>query len=538
MFSTTTPAARAGRNGPPAEPPLPLSRYLAAALVPALLAVALYLPSLANPLVWDDEIHVPLAREMTVAEAFGNAGGEYRRPLVLLSYLGQWKAGAGSDAALHAANVLLHGGNCALLTWLLLSVGLTPAAAAGAALIFAAHPLQSGSVAYVSGRTDILAATFTLLALLLAERAPDHAMRSGRGPLASVRPGQWGATLGCAVCVALAALSKEIGLVAGPLVALLYYYRRRHGRSPSPMLPLAALLTSAGCALLVMPPAALTGRVPLWLRLRGVGTAAATYAQLLVWPSGLHLDRLTPTRGDEAAAAALVLTGLALTASIRFARVPTLTSLGLLCAVALYLPGSGWIPVSPAIAERLVFTPEQFVYLALAPLCALLAGALQRYGGNLAAIGGASLLVLLSVPAVLARERDFASAEQVYRTTLVHSPSPRACFNLGRLQLDARNYQEAAATYQRCVDFSPHDGGVRGQLAIAYQKLGRAAEARANYLRAVELDDRSALLWSNFATLDANEGHYDQAREKWQRALAIDPAFAPARSALSKLSAR
>ncbi len=536
MPSITKRTARPGRAGPV---PAPASRTLAraaAALLPALFAFALYLPSLGNPLVWDDDFHLPLARKMTVAETFGNAGGEYRRPVVLLSYMGQWKVGMASAAELHAVNVLLHGANSLLLALLLLRMGLPASVAGAAALVFAVHPLQSGSAAYISGRTDLLAAAFTLLALLLVAQGPDQDKHSRRGAPTGDHPfRELAAALACAACVALAALSKEIGLAAGPLVALFAYFQLRRGRHPSPLLPIAALVTCVCCALLVMPPAATAGGLSLSLRLRAVGTAAATYTQLLVWPVGLHLDRLSPTRGHQAIFTALTLTGLAAAVVIRFVRTPTLVGLGLVSALVLYLPGSGFIPVSPAIAERFIFTPEQFLYLPLAPLCALLAAALHRYGGHPATLVGACLLALLSVPSVLAHQRDFAGDERLYRSTLKYSPSPRACFNLGRLQLDTQRYQEAASTYKRCVDFSPGDAGAHGQLAIAYQKLGRAAEARASYLRATELDDDNPLLWSNFATLDANEARYGDARTKWQRALAIDPAFAPAQAALAKL---
>lgn len=504
-------------------------RRYAAALVPALVALLLYLPSLSGSLVWDDELHVPLAREMTIAQAFGSAGGEYRRPLVLLSYAAQWHAGLASAGALHAGNVLLHAGNTLLLSRLLMTTGLPAAVAAAAALIFALHPVQSGSVAYVSGRTDLLAAMFTLLALTLAVRSPHRAStdKPSRGSAL--------AALGCASCVVLAALSKEIGLAAGPLVALLYHYQRRSGRQPSALLPAGALLGSVCSALLVLPPAALSGQLPLALRLRAAGTTAATYAQLLLWPSALHLDRLTPTAAAPAIAVALALAAAGCAVFVRFFRTPTLAGLAAAAALLLYFPGSNFIPVSPAIAGHLVFTPEQFLYLPLAPLSALLAAVLHRYAGYRGAPAAAAIVCVLSVPPVLARQHEFKSAEQVYRTTLAHSPSPRACFNLGRLQLDARRYDESVSTYQRCVELSPHDAGTRGQLAIALQKVGRGAEARASYERATGLDSRSPLLWSNFATLDANEGRYDDARTKWQRALALDPSFAPARAALSKL---
>jgi len=84
---------------------------LSASKIPALLVVlatfALYLPSLWNPLVWDDTIHLERARAATsVVPARG--GEEYLRPVVSRSYDLQVATGTDSAALLHAVNVVLH----------------------------------------------------------------------------------------------------------------------------------------------------------------------------------------------------------------------------------------------------------------------------------------------------------------------------------------------------------------------------------------------------------------------------------------------
>jgi hypothetical protein len=488
------------------------------------LAIAVYLPSSTNPLVWDDELHVPIAAEMSVAEAFGTAGGEYRRPLVLLSYKAQSRVGGRVARNLHVANAMIHGANSALVAGVVLAFGGTASVAFAAAILFAFHPLASGSVAYISGRTDLLALLFILLAAFVAVRT----RRVGPAALA-----------GCCAAAVAAALSKESGLVAGPIVSSILWWRRRAAGEDVPLLFVALpSIVSAVAAAFVVPPAA-AGSVPLELRLRAAGTSLLTYGRLLAWPSGLHLDRLTATGGSGAFAAGAAFVVVAVAGLAAFARRPTIATLAFACLLLAWAPASGLVPAYPAIADRLVFTGEQLAYAPLAIVAMMVAGTLARLTASrpLVPLAAATIAMLVWTLPVVLRQREFSSAERVYRATLAHSPSPRACVNLGNLQLARRQLEAAATTYQSCVALAPEDAGAHGQLAVALQKMGFLQDARREYERAIELDDGIALVWSNFATLDANAGRYAEARVKWQRALELDPREESASAALRKLDA-
>jgi len=486
-------------------------------------------------------------------EAFGAEAGAYRRPLVLLSYSAQSRLGLAAARDLHAANALLHAANAALVVMVFVAVGGTVTTALATAVVFAFHPVASGSVAYISGRTDLLATMFTLIAVWLA--TPPGATRA--------RSRTFG-LLAC-VAVAAAAMSKESGLMAGPLVAALLWWRRAAGeRTITGLHLIAAPLVSILTAALVLPAAA-AATVPAVSRIRGVGTVLATFAGLVVWPAELHLDRLTPLGGGWASAlgaVAILAGGLAIVA---FARRPSRTGLLAVAFVLLYAPGSGLMPVYPNIADRLVFTGEQFLYAPIMVIAAAAALAVERLAAvgmsgdpsarlddrpvripgverasayrTFVPIAVALLAALAWTPVVLARQQEFSSAERVYRTTLAHSASPRACFNLGNTLLARRDFAEAVSTYESCVAMAPGDAGAYGQLAIALQQLGRRDEARRAYERSTILDDRNARVWSNFATLDANSGRFDEARRKWERALAVDPNEQTARAALDRLDA-
>jgi tetratricopeptide (TPR) repeat protein len=218
---------------------------------------------------------------------------------------------------------------------------------------------------------------------------------------------------------------------------------------------------------------------------------------------------------------------------------------GLLALVLTCVPVSNFLPVYPAIAERWVFTPEHFLYAPIAVLSAFATGGISRLwsrmlaggprAGDVVVTAAAATFVLVSIAPVRARQARLADAETVYRDTLAHSPSPRACFNLGVTLLAAERYAEAIEIYERCAMISPSDSGVYAQLGVAYQQADRPAEAAMAYERAVSLDPGNALAWSNYASLDAQSGAYEGARAKWRKALDLDASFLPARRGLEQL---
>jgi tetratricopeptide (TPR) repeat protein len=444
---------------------------------------------------------------------------------------------------------------------LAMRLGARPTIAAAGALVFLAHPLCSAAVAYVSGRTDLLAVLFSLSALLCV--APAAALRPPASRVSGATPSIV-RVAAIVLFVACAAFSKESGLLAGPLVCALWWLARADqsgvgtpGVRVGFAIPVAALATTVTMAAMIVPPAlqALATIAPD-VRLRAAGAALRTYASLLVMPAGLHLDRLTAAGGAADVALGAAASVAIVAAVVAFTLRPTVLRFALAALALAALPASNLLPIYPAIADRYVFTGEQLAYAplaALGPLFAcLLARGVEKLGGSAegapvaytslhdrlvpaAALAVACALAIVWSRPTLARQHDLADAETTYRATLAHSPSPRACFNLGVTLLERGRDDEAARVYERCVELSPNDAAVQVQLGVAHQKSGRTAEAEHAYIRALELDANDPYAWSSYASLQASAGRYAEAREKWGRALELEPGFAPALEGLSKL---
>lgn len=174
--SRRAPRADAPRR---AAPPESRFRTLLWAIAAPLAAAVLYARTVGFPFVnWDDDDYlfgnplvVNLSWESLTRPHLGN-----HHPLTTLSYALEYAA-AGLDPRLfHATNVVLHA-LCALAVFLLARrllerSGGVPAAAF-AALMFALHPLQVETVAWVAERKNLLSTLFYLAAMLAYLRADD-----------------------------------------------------------------------------------------------------------------------------------------------------------------------------------------------------------------------------------------------------------------------------------------------------------------------------------------------------------------------------
>lgn len=145
----------------------------AAALLSVAAGLAVYWPALEGGFVWDDasalrqSAAIDSLREVIVPPA--EIPRFYYRPLVFLSYiLDAALAGREHASWFHTTSVALHLLNTLLV--LLLAGRWLPGdvlGMGGAALLFAVFPTHVESVAWISGRSDLLMTTFLLAAALL-----------------------------------------------------------------------------------------------------------------------------------------------------------------------------------------------------------------------------------------------------------------------------------------------------------------------------------------------------------------------------------
>lgn len=370
-------------------------------------------------------------------------------PVHIASYMLDHDLWGAVPGRMALANAVLHAVNALLLAWLVLSLTGRALAAWLAALLFAFHPVQVESVAWISQRKTVLSMAFFLLAFLLFV-----AYRDGKRPALA-----YAASL---ACFALAVLAKSAAvLLPADLVLLDVLVPRRAPRARLVLdkLPFVAVaVAAAGVAVWSQQPIATTARL-LYLGGSAVSwtltmsTVVVRYAGLLAWPADLSAAYAPPFRAslDAASAASLALIAAAGAAAAWLLRRRPGTFLWLGIAVLGLLPVLQIVPLVTLMNDRYLYYPM----VGVAPLVTLLAvpegTAVHRWARPAAAgalVAVAVLLAFLSRSRVEVWRDDLTLWSDAARKT---PGAPAVWFSLGASLDDAGRWPEGSLAYLRAL---------------------------------------------------------------------------------------
>jgi len=456
---------------------------------------------------WDDDLHVVRNQAVTapadvpLRDHLLTPYLGYPVPVTVGSYIFD-NIVAGLDPGwFHTANLLIHVLISLIIYFIAMHLGCRVPLAVACTLLFALHPAVGEPVAWVSGRKDLLAAAFSVLALWSFMSVPDRDRQiRSRAP--------------AAVLLLLAALSKPSALLVPILPLMLDLARRPDGRDsavkrrwPKNRLPGAAvwivvLAANAALALVAyrlekgmgaLDGADVSGGNVLVRVLAGAGW----HARILAWPFDLMPKYLDPVGGPSVwtlvVGGAVILVVLGLTAWTLLRRHPAFVGLAL--AVLAYVPQSGVMPLSRQYANS-------YVYLTLAGL-ALAAGAalaplMSRMRGPVrVAVAGAAIVALAGLGlAAHSQEKVYADGVSLWATVYqVYPDSPQVCRNLGNAWMYGAHDDpvKAAATYEHCIQTLGNRPFFLKNLAIAQYRAGNSEVARSLFLEMVETQGPDAV---------------------------------------------
>lgn len=139
-------------------------------------------------------------------------------------------------------------------------------------------------------------------------------------------------------------------------------------------------------------------------------------------------------------------------------------------------------------------------------------------------------------------QKDVAAAEREYRSALAQHPdSVTVLTSLGGLLTAAERYDEAMELTAAYLRRRPTDMAALYQLgrigALSGKRLDRAEEALRTYLRHTPKAGAPSLAAAHWrlGMIQEKRGDGVRARQEYEAALRLDPKFAGARAALSKL---
>lgn len=544
---------RQQRSSPEPASPGRAPRLAAALCATAVvLAVVAYANALHGPFVYDDRLTVtgnPSIRDLGSPIAI--VLHDVFRPVVNLSYAVDHALWGLDSFGYHLTNLLLHLLNVALLfavgRRLLLDLrrrrggegdgpdALVDLGAFAAAALLAVHPLMTEAVAYVSGRSELLATLFVLAALLLLRRALD-----GRRP--------WALAGGLAAFV-LGLLSKETAamlpllLVTADLLIVGRPGEARRRRLLRFHLPLTALVVAAGAARLAVWARLERGAeaIGLWQHVLTEAEVAWRYVGLLLLPVGqsiMHQVATVTDPLDPSALAALAALVAAVAALVPLGRRLPLVALGLLWFLLLLAP-SHVIPLQEAMAEHRVYTAACGLFLAVA-------GGVAAGGHRLAGAGRPALLpaavVLAPILAVLtaatvARARVWTDEVALWGDAARNAPDTwGAHYAWADALRAAGRCADAVPAYRRATELIPGEVSAHLNLGICLAELERFDEASRALETARRLAPEDPKPATNLGTLAARLGRYDEARASFRAAIALDPDGIAPRLLLAQLS--
>jgi tetratricopeptide (TPR) repeat protein len=514
-----------------------------------LVSISVYLNALSNSFVYDDR-HLILNNQwikdikyiprmfLETHEEFTN----FYRPLTHLIFTIDYHIFGFNPWGFHLTNIIFHGGSCIflfLVTVLIYKRGRVESSPAPddlinpdrwafiAALVFATHPINTESVAWVSGISELSCAFFFLLSLYFYLKADGT---SGKCFVLSL------------VFFFVAVMSKETAVVL-PLVFFACDYSFKKDSISSP-----AVLTKRYLPYLVL------AAVYLALRTYAIGGFAresshgylsgyeylinilplfAQYLEKLLFPFNLSLvygfDPILSIFEWRGLTSLLVV--VSFIAAMYLLRDRNRVAFLCLLWIALPLLPVLYIPAlgHSVFAERYLYMPSMGFAILVSTILsfAVTSGPFGRRVFGLTMYAVVFIVIFLYFSGTIKRNPVWKDDLSIWVDTAMKSPESHSVHhNLGLAYYDRGRIDEAIAEYKLALKLRPDEADVHNNLGLAYYDQGRTDEAMDQYRMALELKPDLAKALNNLGNAYLRKAQYDKAFEQYREALKIKPGLA------------
>ena len=486
--------------------------------------VALYLPAMKGEFLFDDFFLI------TNNEMINSRDGLYRfwltteapdyYPLTSSLWWFEWRWWGDNPIGYHVLNVIFHAANAVLVWMILRSLKIPGAWLAG--LIFAVHPVNVATVAWISEQKNILSMLLYTIAILLYLRF----YKDGRR--------HWHALSLAAFLLAL--LSKG-AVVMLPVVLLgcVWWLRRRvEWKDAVRALPFFALsLAFALVTIWFQHHRALGGSfraVGFGFRLAAAGRAIWFYLYKALMPYNLTL--VYPQWDINAALTTSYLPASLLLGSWlvfwwnrnSWGR-PLVFALGY--SIAMLFPVLGFFDQG-FYTYSLVADHWQY-YAIVGPIALAVASGrniclrMGKRGQSIAVLASVVVLAVLA-GATWKRAAVYRSEETLWRDALMRNPNAaEAHYNLGVGLVREGRPEEGIEQWKQQLQAEPDDVEAHYNLGVAMERLGRTQEAIQYYEQVLRLKPDNARAHNNLGRILLNTGHVQDAIMHFELVLRLKP---------------
>lgn len=545
-----------------------LARVLGAIIIIVATLLA-YVPAMRGEFIWDDDYYVTNNALLKSWEGLQRIWFEVipdpsvyslpqYYPLTHTTFWIEYRLWGLNPAGYHTVNVILHIAN-ALLVWLLLRKLSVPGAWLAGAL-FALHPINVESVAWIAERKNVLSLLFYLSSLYVYLRYAGIIKGRENKPLAPLDETQptkmeWFTlpddpqrlyALAAALFV-FALFSKTI-TSSMPAVALLIIWWKR-GRvtvkDVTPLLPLFAVGLAMGMLTAYMERVrvGVAARPHEWdyaPTLLGEFGARSMIAGKVIWfyigklffpyPLVFNYERwqIDPANVSQYVyllAAIAVLVALMLGRK-RFGNGPLVAAL--FYGITLF-PAMGFFDVWPM---QYSFVADHFVYISSIGVLAFVAAIVARYLTLETIAGVATVVLLVFFGLSFSQARMYENLNTLWKTTLerTNQNSWMAANNYGAYLLENGDLNVAEAWFKRVLRLKPNHVEARRNLARVATRRALLAEN----LRARAATNPTTQLTALIPTTLPSE-YYEEAIRWYKQALEYEPNYVDANYFLGEL---
>ena len=490
-----------------------------------LVTIMAYLPILRGGFIWDDDVllienHLVKASDGLYRYWFTTEAAEYYPLAGSLRWV-EWRLFGMAPLGYHVVNVLLHAAN-AILVWLVLR-RLKILGAWLAALVFAIHPVNVATVAWISEQKNTLSMLFYAVAILLYLKFGEE--------------GRWRCYGLSLVAFVLALLSKT-AVVMLPVVLLgCVWWTRGRVRAKD-------LFQTAPFFVLSL----VFGLVTIWIhdthglkalaiqpesfafRLAAAGRALWFYLSKALLPADLMA--VYPKWTIDTSSWVSYVPGALVIASLMafwwkrgtWGR-PLLFGLGYF--VVMLFPVLGFFYQS---FYRYSWVADHWQYYSIVGVIGLGVAAamaiyrrLDRQQQSWGAVAGLAILVALG-SSTWTRAGVYASEKTLWQDAVSKNPQAWvAHYNLGTWFLQAGRFDEAIVELRETARLRPDLVKVHSNLGIALAQDDKIPEAIEQFEQALQIDPNLFEVHSNLGHALILLGKVPEAMSHWEQALRIQP---------------
>ena len=513
----------------------------------ATLSVLVYWPALHGGFVLDDDV---LVTESKLAQApdglykfwFTTEPIDYW-PITNSSFWLEWRLWGSNPTGYHVTNLILHIVD-AVLVWAVLYALKIPYAFL-AALLFAVHPVNVQSVAWIAERKNVLSMLFFLLSLLCFLWS-DATLRLSKTNRPRGSPGS-NRAMGWYLLSMLSFLSAmlckgSVAILPLLLILILWWQHSRLTRADwvrtIPFFVVAVLLTAVNIWFRGHGPVEALRSETFVERLLAAASVVWFYLGKAILP--LQLSFIYPQWHVSSADLRwwLPLLAVLVTAvifwSLRGRPIGKAMLFAGACFCVALLPVMGFIDVG---FMNYSLVADHYQYFAIIPLLALFAVGLSnlahRYFRKPTIFATACSVVVVGGLSLLSwqQSRLYAGPLVLYRDTIAKNPdSWMIRSNYANALANAGDFEQAIDQCREALRINPNCAEALGNLGMALYKTGRFEEAVLPLEQVVALQPNSAKSQYSLGTALVRVGRLSDAMTHLEATIRLDPNFPQAQS--------